>query len=197
MTGRTEFIDNMVMPGMLHCAILRSPHAHARIVSIDTSAAEALPGVVAVLTRDDVLRWANPMTTIPEGWAGHCLATERVRFVGEPVVAVAAKSRYVAEDALELITVEYETLEANTDARKAADGSAPLLFEEKGTNTIFERVFTWGEVDAAFAAADRVVTESYRWHRLGANPLETFGCISQWDPIENALTCWGLSLIHI
>lgn len=190
-TGRTEFIDNMVMPGMLHCAILRSPHAHARIVSIDTSAAEALPGVVAVLTRDDVLRWANPMTTIPEGWAGHCLATERVRFVGEPVVAVAAKSRYVAEDALELITVEYETLEANTDARKAADGSAPLLFEEKGTNTIFERVFTWGEVDAAFAAADRVVTESYRWHRLGANPLETFGCISQWDPIENALTCWG------
>ena len=115
----------------------------------------------------------------------------RILLVGEPVVAVAAKSRYVAEDALELITVEYETLEANTDARKAADGSAPLLFEEKGTNTIFERVFTWGEVDAAFAAADRVVTESYRWHRLGANPLETFGCISQWDPIENALTCWG------
>ncbi|MEE8312335.1 MAG: molybdopterin cofactor-binding domain-containing protein, partial [Candidatus Binatia bacterium] len=93
--------------------------------------------------------------------------------------------------ALELITVEYERLEANVDARKAADGTAPLIHEDKGTNTMFQRVFTWGEVDAAFSAADRVVSESYRWYRLGANPLETFGCISQWDPIEQSLTCWG------
>ena len=124
-TGRTEFIDNMVMPGMLHCAILRSPHAHARIVSIDTAAAEALPGVVAVLARDDVLRWANPMTTIPEGWAGHCLATERVRFVGEPVACVVAETAQQAADAAEQIDIGYDDLTPVTDLR-AAVGHACL-----------------------------------------------------------------------
>jgi carbon-monoxide dehydrogenase large subunit len=190
-TGRTEFIDNLTMPGMLHCAILRSPHAHARIVSIDAVEAEKLPGVAAVLTRDDVKRWANPMQTVPAGWGSYCLADRKVRFVGEPVVAVAAASRYLAEDALESITIEYEPIPAVADAHAALEPGAPLVFEEHPTNVMLQRVFTWGEVDAAFARAAHVVSERYRWHRLGANPLETFGCISQWDPLEQSLTCWG------
>ena len=130
------------------------------------------------------------MGTLLGGAAG-AWAGSTIGHGGGRVVAGAAASRYIAEDALELITVEYETLEANVDARKAADGGAPLIHEDKGTNTMFQRVFTWGEVDAAFSAADRVVSESYHWHRLGANPLETFGCISQWDPLDHSLTCWG------
>ena len=191
LTGRAEFIDNLSFPGMLHCAILRSPHAHARIVAIDTAAAAALPGVVAVLTRDDVQRWSQPTPTVPEGWGTHCLATDKVRFVGEPVVAVAAVSRYVAEDALELVTVEYEELPVVVDATRAAGPESPLVFEQHGSNVMLQRVFTWGDVDGAFARADHVVTERFRWHRLGANPLETFGVISQWDPVEQSLTCHG------
>jgi CO/xanthine dehydrogenase Mo-binding subunit len=187
-TGRTEFIDNVVLPGMLHAAILRSPLAHARITSIDTSQAEKLPGVFAVVTGEDALRWSFPGPTVPEEWGTHCLATDKVSFVGEPVAAVAAVNRYVAEDALELIAVDYDPLPVVADATKAAEPDSPLVIEGKGTNVILQRVFTWGEVDAAFGEADRVFTEKFRWHRLGANPLETFGVVAQWDPVEESLT---------
>jgi CO/xanthine dehydrogenase Mo-binding subunit len=187
-TGRTEFIDNVVLPGMLHAAILRSPLAHARITSIDTSQAEKLPGVFAVVTGEDALRWSFPAPTVPEEWGTHCLATDKVHFVGEPVAAVAAVNRYVAEDALELIAVDYDSLPVVADATKAMDPDSPLVIEEKGTNVMLQRVFTWGEVDAAFADADRVFTEKFRWHRLGANPLETFGVVAQWDPVAESLT---------
>jgi CO/xanthine dehydrogenase Mo-binding subunit len=191
LTGRTEFIDNVVLPRMLHCAILRSPHAHARILSIDTSEAEKLPGVFAVVTGEDAQRWSNPTMTVPPGWGTHCLATDKVRFVGEPVAAVAAVSRYVAEDALELIGVDYEPLPAVADARKALEPGSPLVFEEHGTNVMLQKVFTWGEIDAAFASAAHVVRHRFRWNRLGANPLETFGVISEWNDVEGTLTCRG------
>ena len=191
LTGRTEFIDNVALPGMLHCAILRSPLAHARIASIDTSAAEGLPGVVAVVTGEDALRWSFPALTSPEGWGSHCLATEKVRFMGEPVAAVAATSRYVAEDALELIAVDYEPLEVVSDPRKAMEPGSPLLFEERETNVMLQRVFTWGEVEEVFREADHVFTESFRWNRVGANPIETFGVISEWNPVDQSLTCRG------
>ena len=109
-TGTAEFIDNFSLPNMAHCAILRSPHPHARIVRVDTSAAEALEGVVAVLTPEDVRRWATAHVTSPAGWGRHCVATDKVLFVGEPVAAVAATSRALAEDACELIEVEYQVL---------------------------------------------------------------------------------------
>jgi CO/xanthine dehydrogenase Mo-binding subunit len=191
LTGQTEFIDNVVLPRMLHCAILRSPHAHARITAIDTSEAEKLPGVFAVVTGEDAKRWSNPTMTVPPGWGTHCLATDKVRFVGEPVAAVAAVSRYVAEDALELIGVEYEPLPAVADARQALEPGSALLFEEHGHNVMLQKLFTWGEVDAAFASAAHVVQRAFRWNRLGANPLETFGVISQWDLVDGTLTCHG------
>jgi CO/xanthine dehydrogenase Mo-binding subunit len=104
---------------------------------------------------------------------------------------VAATSRYVAEDALELIEVDYEPMPTVVDAAKAMTPDAPLVFEEHGDNMMYQRVFTWGDVKEAFENADRVFDESFRWHRLGANPLETFGVISQWDLVEGSLTCRG------
>ncbi|MBW2713209.1 MAG: xanthine dehydrogenase family protein molybdopterin-binding subunit, partial [Deltaproteobacteria bacterium] len=190
-TGLADFIENLQMPGMLHCAILRSPHPHALIKSVDASEALKHPGVAAVLTGDDVLKWTNPAMTVPDGWGTYCLATEKARFVGEPVAAVAAISRSVAEDALELIDIEYEPLPAVADANKALEEGAPLIFEDKGTNVIHKRLFTWGEVDEAFSDADEVITDQFRWNRLGANPTETFGVVSQWDLLENSVTCRG------
>ena len=191
LTGRAEFIDNLTRPGMLHCAILRSPYAHARIGRIDTSEAERLPGVVAIVTGEDALRWTRPSPTSPAGWGTHCLATDKASFVGEPVAAVAAVSRYVAEDALELIDVSYEPLPPIVDAKRALEPDSPLVIEERGTNVMYERVFTWGDVDEAFREADHVFSEQFRWHRVGANPLETFGVISEWDIVNEALTCYG------
>jgi CO/xanthine dehydrogenase Mo-binding subunit len=187
-TGRTQFIDDVVLPGMLHAAILRSPVAHARITAIDVSEAEKLPGVFAVVTGEDAERWSFPAPTVPVEWGTHCLATDKVRYVGEPVAAVAAVNRYVAEDAIELIAVDYEPLEVVADPAKAMEPASPLVIEEKGTNVMLQRVFTWGEVDEAFRDADRVFTEKFRWNRLGANPLETFGVIAQWDPVARSLT---------
>lgn len=191
LTGRVEFIDNVSLPGMLHCAILRSPYPHARIKSVDVSEAQKLPGVVAVLTGEEARRSTQPMPSMPDGWGTYCLAADKVRFVGEPVAAVAATSRYIAEDALELITVDYEPLPPVVDAARAAEPNGPFVFEDKGTNIMYQRVFKWGEVDEAFRTADQVFTEKFRWHRLGANPMETCGVISQWDVIEGTVTCRG------
>lgn len=190
-SGRAEFIDNAVLPGQLHCAILRSPFAHARIVRIDTSRAEVLPGVFAVVSGEDARLTTAPLATIPDAWGVHCLAVGKARFVGEPVAAVAATSRYIAEDALELIDVEYEPLPPVVDAFEAMKPGAPLLLDEKGTNIVLQRNFRWGDVEQSFRDADRIITEKFRWHRLGANPMETFGVISQWDPVEGTLTCHG------
>ncbi|TAK53745.1 MAG: xanthine dehydrogenase family protein molybdopterin-binding subunit [Gammaproteobacteria bacterium] len=189
--GSTQFIDNLALPGMLHCAILRSPHPHARIIRVNANPALALDGVVAVLTPEDVRRLANPALTAPAGWGTHCLATDKVRFVGEPVAAVAATSRHIAEDALELIEVEYEPLPPVATAAEALADGAPLLFEQHGSNVIQARVYDWGEVDRVFAEADQVVRSSFRWNRVGANPTETFGCICQWDLADNSLSCYG------
>ena len=190
-TGSTEFIDNFAVPGMLHCAILHSTFAHARIKSIDTSEAEKLPGVIAILTGEDVHKWSNPAGGLPEGTGAYCMPLNKVSYVGEPIAAVAAESRYIAEDALDLIDVEYEPLQPVVDTLKAMEADSPLVIEDLGTNIALQRKFTWGEVDEAFASADRVFTEKFRWNRMGANPIETFGCISQWDLINNEVSIHG------
>ena len=189
--GRAEFTNNLSMPGMLHAAVLPSPHAHARIKRIDTSKAEKLKGVVAIVTGADAKQWSEPMSGFPQGWSGHCLAVDKVRFVGDPVAAVAASDRYVAEDALELIEVEYEMLPPVVDPAKALEPESPLLFEERGSNVIYRRVFTYGEVDETFAKADLIVKDDLRWHRASGNPIETIGCIVQWNLSEQSLTAWG------
>ncbi len=191
LTGRTEFIGDVELPGMLHAAILRSPFPHARILRVDSSEAETMPGVVAVLTGADAARWANPARSAPEGWSTPCMATDTVRYVGEPVAAVAATSRYIAEDALERIEVDYEPLEAVADPFAAMDPASPLVHEDHGTNVMMQRVFTWGAVDEAFAEAAHVFTERFRWNRLGANPIETYGTVCEWDPASLEVTVRG------
>lgn len=191
LTGRVEFIDDVALPRMLHAAILRSPFAHARIRSIDTSEAEAMPGVEAVVTGADALRWQRVSGSSPDGWGGRCPAVEKVTFVGEPVAAVAATSRYLAEDALERIEVDYEPLEPVVDPFAAMEEGSPLVMEANGTNVMMHRVFTWGEVDEAFDTAAHVFTERFRWNRVGANPMETFGTVCEWDPVMLEMTVRG------
>ncbi|MBV6423923.1 MAG: Carbon monoxide dehydrogenase large chain [Steroidobacteraceae bacterium] len=190
-TGSVEFIDNISLPGMLHCAIKYSGVAHGRIRRIDTSRAERLPGVHAVLTGEDVRRWAQRSTCAPEGTGAYCVAIDKAHYVGEPVAAVAAVSRHVAEDAVELIEVDIEPLAPVVDVREAMKPGGPLVIEELGSNIALQRTFTWGAVEEQFARADAVFEERFRWHRMGGNPIETFGCISRWDALNGRLAVRG------
>jgi len=191
LTGRAEFGNDIRLPGMLHAAILRSPHPRARIKSIDTSNAEKLPGVVAVLTGQEVKQWSNPVFGVPEGWTGHALAVDVTHWAGEPVAIVAARDRYIAEDALELIQVDYEPLEPVVDAVKAARGEGPVVLEGKENNIAYARKFSYGDTQGAFTEADCIVKEKFRWHRSSGNSIETCVCIADWDPVTNLLTLRG------
>lgn len=191
LTGTAGFTDDLALPGMLHAAFLRSPHAHARIVRVDVACAAALPGVVAIVTGEDAKRWSDPVPGFPYGWADHCIASEKVHFVGEPVAIVAATSRYLAEDAVELIEVEYEPLPVIAEPAVGLDPAAPKVLAHQPSNVAFQRTFTWGEVDEAFASADVVVEDHFRWHRASGNAIETRNCIAQWNPFTQELTAWG------
>ena len=194
LTGRAGFIGDVVLPGMLHGAVLRSPHAHARIVSIDTSEAEALPGVVVVLTGATAAEHVDPMPAFcAEPVEQRAIAVERVRYPGEAVAAVAATDRYVAEDACERIRVEYEVLPALVDPVAAMDPSATRVHETLDSNVVFHRSLDWGEVDADLARAHTVVRSSARWHRMGAHPIETAGAVASWDPFGQSMTVYSNS----
>jgi CO/xanthine dehydrogenase Mo-binding subunit len=191
LTGRVEYGSDIFAPGMLHAAILRSPHPHALIKSINTSRAEKLSGVAALLTGKEVKDWSRPVFGVPEGWTGYALAVEKTHWVGEPVAVVAASDRYIAEDALELIDVEYEPLEPVVDPIEAAKGKAPAVLEGKENNIAYDRQFVFGDINGAFASAELIVRERFRWHRSSGNPLETCVCIADWDPFTGMLTLRG------
>lgn len=191
LTGRGGYIDDLTVPGMLHAAVLRSPHPHARITRIDVSAAESMPGVVAVVTGRDAAELCNPMPDFgpaPDKHVFRCLAFEKVRYVGEGVAAVVAESRYLAEDACDLIEVDYEPLPPVVDPEEASRDGAPLVHEPLGTNIAYERTFTFGDVDRDFAEADVVVRDRLRWQRSGAQPLEGVGAIASYDTITGRMT---------
>ena len=177
MAGRGRFVDDLARPRMLHAAMLRSPHAHARIVAIETREAEALPGVFAVLTGAEAAVRSGPIRPLiptPAAVPDYCLAVDRARYVGEPVAAVAAIDRATAEDALERIQVEYEPLPAVVDPRPPSARSAAGL-HELGTNVVWHDTLTYGEVDGALAGADGVLRERFTIQRYASTPLETFG----------------------
>ncbi|HBH03684.1 MAG TPA: hypothetical protein DDZ42_17480, partial [Candidatus Rokubacteria bacterium] len=192
--GRATYIDDLRLPGMLHVAMLRSLHAHARIARLDASAAAALPGVAAVLTGEDVARAMpplRPLIPIPNPPRTYPLAVGRVRYVGEPLAAVAARDRATAEDAVELIRAEYERLPAAVDPERALAPDAPVLFEELGSNVLWHDTFVYGDVDGAFAAARHVVRERFTIHRYVSTALETFGVIAQVEPGTGLVTIWS------
>ena len=192
--GRATYIDDLRFPGMLHVAMLRSPHAHARVVRLDASAAAALPGVAAVLTGEDVARVIpplSPLIPIPNPPRTYPLAVGRVRYAGEPVAAVAACDRATAEDAVELIRAEYERLPAVVDPERALAPDAPVLFDEMGSNVLWHDTLTYGDVDGAFAGARTVVRERFTIHRYVSTALETFGVIAHVEPGTGLVTIWS------
>lgn len=189
--GRGGYLADRITPGTLHAAVLRSPHAHARILSVDTSRASSLAGVHAVITGADAAELCGPMPDFGPDPARHtwrCLAADKVRYVGEGVAVVVADSRYLAEDAVELIDVEYEELPPVVDPERALDHGAPLVHEALGSNCAYERTFDFGDVDRDFGDADVVVRDRLRWHRSGGQPLETVGAIADYDPGTGSLT---------
>jgi 2-furoyl-CoA dehydrogenase large subunit len=188
LSGRGRFIDDLgTKPGTLHAAILRSPHAHARIKSIDVAAARRAPGVGAVLTGKDVTALSASLVVgvkAPiECWP---IAVDRVRYVGEPVVVVAAADRYLAEDALDLIEVEYEPLPAVVEPEQALDPNSVPLHEGLGANIASERRFRYGDPERAFEKAARRVAVSIRYPRNSCTPIETYGIVAEYDPGEDA-----------
>jgi len=182
LTGRGQFGDDAgVKPGTLHAAIVRSPHAHAAITRIDSSRADAAPGVRAVLTGADLADWSKPFVVgvkaQMEMWA---LARERVRYVGEPVAVVVADTRYLAEDAADLLLVDYEQLPAVTTIDDAIESNAPVLHEGVGSNVASDRSFRYGDPEAAFAAAPHLVSLTQRYPRNSCTPMECAVVIADW-----------------
>ncbi|OGK89993.1 MAG: carbon monoxide dehydrogenase [Candidatus Rokubacteria bacterium RBG_16_73_20] len=193
LTGRGTYIDDHPPVGNLfHAAIVRSPHAHARILGYDLEAARALPGVVGVITGADVARHSKPFSvgvTAPVHY--YCAATDKARFVGEPVAVVVARSRYVAEDAAELVQVRYEPLPAVVDPERALEPDAPVLHETVGTNLANNRRLVYGDPDRAFRDAEVVLKERFRFPKYGSTPIETYGVIARWDALDGVCTVWS------
>jgi 2-furoyl-CoA dehydrogenase large subunit len=188
LAGRGRYIDDVgVPPGTLHAAILRSPHAHAEIRAINTEAARRAHGVAAVVTAADVTKLSASLVVgvkAPiECWP---IAAGRVRYVGEPVAVVVATDRYLAEDALELIEVDYAPLPAIVDPLAALDPKLPPLHEGLGGNIASDRSFRYGDPKRAFAEAARKVSVSISYPRNSCTPIETYGIIATYDPGEDA-----------
>ena len=195
--GRGNYVEDVVLPNMLHMAILRSPYAHAKINSIDSSAAMALPGVVAVVTGELLAQHKLAWMPTLSGDTQAVLATDKVRFQGQEVACVIAEDRYVAHDALELIEVDYEPLPAVVTPHQALEDGAPLIRDDKEGQTD-NRVYHWEAGDpeateAAFAGADRVVSLSTFYPRSHPSPLECCGCIADVNPASGRATIWMTS----
>jgi 3-oxo-Delta1-steroid hydratase/dehydrogenase large subunit len=193
--GKGRFIDDLKLPRMAHAAILRSPHAHARIVGIDTGAAERLPGVLRVLTGKDCRERMNALPSFAPGpiyqWA---IAVDKVRHVGETVAAIVAENRRIAEDAVDLIQVEYEVLPAVVDPRKALEPGAAVLHEELGTNLTEARLMEFGDFEGAFAGAAEIVESDFYWGRSAAQPMDTNGAVASFDEGSGLLTIYCNSM---
>src|SRR5271168_3359032 len=159
LSGRGRYADDLPVPaGTLHAHVIRSPHAHAEIAGIDASKALAHDGVWAVISGEDVRKLSDPfLAAIKVPVLQWSLAVERVRYVGEPVALVVAENRYIAEDAAELVAIDYKPLEAVIDPLAACEKSAPLLHPEAKTNEISVREFSYGDPKGTFARADRRV----------------------------------------
>jgi len=195
--GIARYVDDLRLPGMHYLAFVRSPHAHARIISIDTSAAKSAPGVLAVFTGEDLRGSIGTVpcaAVIPDMKAAPrpVLALDKVRMVGEAVAVVVAADRYGARDAADLVAVTYEQLPALVDAEAALAKDAPILHEEAGSNVVWQGTFDWGDYDAALAEADKVVKiDRLHFDRFSSTPLECSGCVVEYDRGTSQWTIFG------
>ncbi len=196
LTGRGRYVDDLRLPGMLHATIVRSPHGHARIRGTDTSAARALPGVELVATAADLgdvrsipIRLGPKPSLAP--FLQPPLARQRVRYVGEPVALVIASDRYVAEDAADLVVVDYETLPAVTTAEQALNSTVPVLHEGVAGNLADRLEAVVGEPEQALARAEIRIRQRFSVQRHTGMPLETRGLVAFYDAEGESLTVWG------
>jgi len=203
--GEGRFLDDVRVAGLLHVAFLRSPYAHAMIRAIRTERARAAPGVVAVFTFADLESWMKPLPLFgapPPGLAAaiafeirqapqFALCRDRARYVGEIVAMVVAESRARAEDAAEAIEVDWEPRSVVTDMRQAAEPGTPLVHEAWGTNVGVGFTHAIGDVEAAFARADLVMSETFHIQRYVGMPLESRGAVAVWDRRDGTLTTWN------
>lgn len=186
-TGKAEFVTDMKLPGMLYGKILRSPHAHAKILSINTSKARQLPGVKAVVTFDDTVKDNFGPMAANEDW--YIFAKDKVRFVGEEVAAVAAITEEIAEAAVDLIEVEYEALPAVFDLEAAMKPGAPLVNRDWANNIAAEAHIEQGSIEAGFAAADLIIEESFTTSQVYHGYMENMAAVAR-PETGNRLTMW-------
>ena len=207
LTGAGRYVDDVKLPGMLHAAFVRSPMAHARVLSVEVSAARALPGVVAVLTGADLeamtVPGPDPLMAMLSG-AGPTpeftlLATDKVRFVGDPVAIVVAESRYLAEDGCELVEVEYDDLPPVMNAAFALDPDSPPLFANLGDNIARPHSRSeFGDISGTFAGADRIFDFHIDVHRHQNVPMEGRGCVASYDADLGVMTVYAATQsVHI
>ena len=189
--GQGWFIDDLdPLPNTGVAAIVRSPYAHARIGAIDVSAALALPGVIGVVTGAEIAALSKPFgSALGPGVTHYSAAVDVARYAGEPVCVIVARDRYIAEDAADLVLVEYEPLPVAASVEAALAEDAPLLHPALGTNVAGDRSFSYGDPDAAFAQAAHVVRERFRHPRSSATPVECYGVIAHWQ--AGAVTAWA------
>src|ERR1700746_655991 len=194
--GRGQYVSDVVLPRMVHVAFVRSPHAHARIVTIDTEQARKAPGVVAVVTGAELAKVITPWVGVLTHLKGlksapqHAIAVERACWQGEAVCAVVAKGRAEAEDACALVEVQYEVLPAVTDAETALDAKTPVIHPELGDNLTFERALNVGDVDKGFAEADAVVETTFVFGRHTGVTNEPRAIVADWNGGEQRLTVY-------
>ena len=207
LTGAGRYVDDIKLPGMLHAAFVRSPFAHARVLSVDVSAARALPGVVAVFTGAELEAMTVPGPDLMSTFMGGgnptpeytLLATDKVRFVGDPVAIIIAESRYLAEDGCELVEVEYDDLPAVANASFALDPSSPPLFANLGNNIARPHSRNeFGDVSGTFAGADRVFDFRLDVHRHQNVPMEGRGCVASYDDDLGVMTVYAATQsVHV
>ena len=202
LTGRGKYAADIRLPGLLHAAMLRSPHPHARIAALRAGAARALPGVAAVITADDLgavgripVRLGQRAGVGPNACLQPPLATGLVRYVGEPIAFVVADSRYLAEDAAELIEIDWEPLPVVADVRRAVEPGAPVLHPAAGGNIIERLGARAGNVENGLAAAERRLVERFAVQRHTGMPMETRGLTAAHEPGTGMLTLWGVAKV--
>ena len=194
--GRGQFVSDVALPRMAHVAFVRSPYAHARLKKISTADAKKAPGVVAVVTGPELAKIITPWVGVLTHLKGiksapqHAIAIDRACWQGEAVAAVVARTRAEAEDAAELVKVEYEELRAVTDAETALDPKTPVIHSELGDNLTFERKLEAGEVDKGFAEADEVIDTTYVFGRHTGVCVEPRAIVADWNKGEQRLTVY-------
>jgi carbon-monoxide dehydrogenase large subunit len=193
LTGQGRYLDDLAVPSALHAHFVRSPHAHARIRAIDVTAATAAPGVVRVVTGRELAEWTTVLRMAPPIEGLHpvemtTLPIDKVRFIGDPMVCIVARDRYLAEDAAELVAIDYEPLAPVTSMEGALAPDAALVDEALPSNLISHQTFTAGDPKRRFGEAPRVVEAEFHQHRQTHAPIETRGCCAVWDEGRQHLT---------